>query len=261
MEELKIGDMRTLKMIWHDELRADSFCRLRKLKIYQGEELLKVFPSKLLLRFQNMEGLYVRDCNSLEEVFDLQPLTKVKETASCQLRSLFILSLPNLKNVWNRDPHGILSFHNLNYVYVRSCPSLKSLFPFSVAQYLPQLEVLKLGKCGVEELVPKEEGIEGTPKFIFPRLKSIRLWRLKNLKSFYSRNHILECTRLENLKVYGCDKLYIFSSESQNLEGTDVENQPPLFPSTKVCYLKPNFKFFFFKIMYGKSLKYILYYT
>ncbi|XP_037496115.1 uncharacterized protein LOC105647848 [Jatropha curcas] len=223
--------MHTLKMIWNDELWEDSFCRLKVLEVKHGKELLKVFPSKQLLRFKNLEILMVNDCNLVEEVFDLQVLMKIQEetdvvaTTQTQLRFLNITGLPNLKNVWNGDPSGILSFRYVQNVYAWNCPNLKELFPFSIAQCLPQLELLDIDGCGMEEIVAKEERAEATPKFTFSRLKSLTLWRLYGLKCFYSENHILECPRLEKLSVYRCDKLEIFTSEPGDLQTMDLEKQ------------------------------------
>ncbi|XP_037496108.1 uncharacterized protein LOC105647850 isoform X2 [Jatropha curcas] len=231
LENLRITNMHTLKMIWNDELCVDSFYRLKVLEVEHGKELLKVFPSKQLLRFKNLERLMVKDCNLVEEVFDLQVLMKIQEetdvaaTTQTQLRYLIARELPNLKNVWNGDPSGILSFHNLQNVHAWDCPNLKELFPFSIAQSLPQLELLNIDGCGMEEIVAKEERAEATPKFTFGRLKSLYLWRLNGLKSFYSENHILECPQLEKLSVYGCDKLEIFTSEPGDLQTMDLEKQ------------------------------------
>ncbi|XP_037496093.1 probable disease resistance protein At4g27220 [Jatropha curcas] len=250
LENLRITNMHTLKMIWNDELCVDSFYRLKVLEVEHGKELLKVFPSKQLLRFKNLERLMVKDCNLVEEVFDLQVLMKIQEetdvaaTTQTQLRYLIARELPNLKNVWNGDPSGILSFHNLQNVHAWDCPNLKELFPFSIAQSLPQLELLNIDGCGMEEIVAKEERAEATPKFTFGRLKSLYLWRLNGLKSFYSENHILECPQLEKLSVYGCDKLEIFTSEPGDLQTMDLEKQEtqlkiqvpqPFFSFRKVC--------------------------
>ncbi|KAF2298646.1 hypothetical protein GH714_024471 [Hevea brasiliensis] len=117
LEELYIMHMHRLEMIWCDELLADSFSRLKVLQVQYGKQLLKIFPSKLLGRFlQNLELLVVKNCDSVEEVFDLRALVRVSEAPvveRSQLRTLDIRDLPNLKQVWNMDPHGILSFYNL----------------------------------------------------------------------------------------------------------------------------------------------------
>ncbi|KAJ9159368.1 hypothetical protein P3X46_024877 [Hevea brasiliensis] len=244
LEELHILYMHKLKMMWYDELQADSFCTLKVLEVQHMKELLKIFPSKLLRRFlQNLKSLIVSKSNLVEEVFDLQELIKAKETnavATTQLRTLGVKYLPKLKHLWNGDPHGILSFHNLHKVHVWFCPSLTSVFPFSIAHNLSYLTV-DIDGCGMEELVAKEERIETapTPKFVFSQLKSLRLWRSK-IKCFYSEKHIIECTQLEKLSVHRCDKLEVFTSEPQDLQGTHMEKQKS---ELKIQVLQPLFSF------------------
>ncbi|KAJ6380306.1 hypothetical protein OIU76_016881 [Salix suchowensis] len=168
IEALGIFGMDNLNMIWHTEFHSDSFCKLKLLKVKQGNKLLNIFPPNMLRRFQNLEQLEVDSCASLEEVFDLRSLMNEKESypvTAFKLKNIYVWNLQKLKKVWNTNPHGILSFQNLHSVNARDCPSLKSLFPASVALGLPQLEELKLYNCGVEEIVAEEERLGEAPKY------------------------------------------------------------------------------------------------
>uniref|UniRef100_A0A2C9WFZ5 NB-ARC domain-containing protein n=1 Tax=Manihot esculenta TaxID=3983 RepID=A0A2C9WFZ5_MANES len=232
LEELHVEDMHMLKMIWCDEVLADSFGRLKVLKVLNGKQLLEIFPSNLLEKFLvNLESLTVRHCDSVKEVFDLQAIVKEREAhvvTHSQLRTLEIKNLPNLIQIWNRDPHGILSFYNLREVEACDCPNLKKLFPFSVAQDLPHLELLSIIRCGMEEIVTKEERVEALaiiPKFAFRGLKYMTLWRLHELKYFYSGKHTLECPQLKMLKVHLCAKLQTFNFESQEIHMDKQEDE------------------------------------
>ncbi|XP_043808127.1 uncharacterized protein LOC122722173 isoform X2 [Manihot esculenta] len=225
LEELHVEDMHMLKMIWCDKVLADSFGRLKVLKVLNGKQLLEIFPSKLLEKFLvNLESLTVRHCDSVKEVFDLQAIIKEREVhvvRHSQLRTLEIRNLPNLIQIWNRDPHGILSFHNLRALNAWDCPNLKKFFPFSVAQCLPHLELLSIIGCGMEEIVTKEERAEALaiiPKFAFRGLKTMSLWVLDQLKYFYSGKHTLECPQLKDLNVFLCTKLQTFNFESQEIQ-------------------------------------------
>ncbi|XP_043808039.1 disease resistance protein At4g27190 [Manihot esculenta] len=209
LEELHVEDMHMLKMIWCDEVLADSFGRLKVLKVLNGKQLLEIFPSKLLEKFLvNLESLTVKNCDSVKEVFDLQAIIKEREVhvvRHTQLRTLDIENFPNLIQIWNRDPHGILSFYNLREVCAWYCPNLKKLFPFSVAQCLPHLEFLSIGDCGMEEIVTKEERAEALaiiPKFEFRGLKTMVLVGLDEMKYFYSGKHTLDCPQLKHLNVF-----------------------------------------------------------
>ena len=188
----------------------------------------------MLRRFQNLELLVVDSCASLEEVFDLRSLMNGKEShvvTTFKLKNMYVWNLQKLKKVWNTNPHGILSFQNLQSVQTRNCPSLKSLFPASVALGLPQLEELKLCYCGVEEIVAEEERLGEAPKFVFPKTSSFRLQFLPELKSFYPGRHTSEWPVLKKLDVYLCDEVPVFDLEQDQL---GIQIQQPLFSFEKV---------------------------
>ncbi|KAJ6996124.1 hypothetical protein NC653_012881 [Populus alba x Populus x berolinensis] len=237
LEEFLIAETDNLKVIWHSELHPYSFCKLKTLGVWSGKNLLNIFPSSILRRFHNLETLLINGCDSVEEIFDLQVLINVEQrlaVMASQLRVVRLKNLPHLKHVWNRDPQGILSFHNLSTVGVLGCPGLRSLFPASVALKLPQLEVLRIVNCGVEEIVAKDEGLEEGPEFLFPKVTDLLLRELPELKRFYPGIHTSEWPRLKTLRVYGCEKIEIFPSEIKcsheacREDHMDIEGQQPL---------------------------------
>ncbi|KAI5587426.1 hypothetical protein BDE02_05G031900 [Populus trichocarpa] len=236
-------EMDNLKVIWHNELHPDSFCRLKILHVGHGKNLLNIFPSSMLGRFHNLENLVINYCDSVEEIFDLQALINVEQrlavTAS-QLRVVRLTNLPHLKHVWNRDPQGIDSFHNLCTVHVQGCLGLRSLFPASIAQNLLQLELLRIDTCGVEEIVAKDEGLEEGPEFVFPKVTFLQLRELPELKRFYPGIHTSEWPRLKTLRVYDCEKIEIFPSEIKcshepcREDHMDIQGQQPLLSFRKI---------------------------
>ncbi|XP_058000535.1 uncharacterized protein LOC110653207 [Hevea brasiliensis] len=240
LEQMQILNMDNLKMIWHNELHSDSFCKMKVLDVKYCEELLKIFPSMLLRDLQNLGDLVIWNCISLKEAFDLQELIKMKETVAIQLRTLYIANLPNLKHVWNEDPLGLVLFHNLSSVYVMDCPNLKFIFPASIAKNLPQLETLHIRSCGVEEIVAQDQGLGATSEFVFPCLKFLTFGELYELKCFYPGIHTLESPMLKSLAVNHCEEVNIFCSEYENLVETNKECQlmtqvlQPLFSFRKI---------------------------
>jgi hypothetical protein len=193
-------------MMWHNQLVCNSLCKLEQLRVYNCENLMSIFPPNMLRRLQNLEG--IRNCNSVEEV-------------STQLKYLYLFDLPKLKHVWSSDPQTMLTFQNLREVRVCRCKSLKSLFPASVAKSLEQLEELYIKDCGLEEIVAMEEGLETTTKFVFPRLISLSLEMLPDLKCFYQGKHTLEWLSLKKLEIYKCDKVKIVASNDLNFPNTN----------------------------------------
>jgi hypothetical protein len=121
--------MDDLKILWHTQLAVDSFYKLQRINVDFCENLVNVFQSDTLTRFQSLK------------VFDLQGLnvTKTQAVTAVQLNELHLHFLPNMRHVEIKDPKQIFSFQNLQGVRVVECTSLKSLFPASVATCLPQI--------------------------------------------------------------------------------------------------------------------------
>ncbi|KAJ6746172.1 hypothetical protein OIU74_028771 [Salix koriyanagi] len=205
IEKLRILGMDNLNMIWHTEFHSNSFCKLKVLMVKQGNKLLNIFPPNMLRRFQNLEHLEVDYCASLEEVFDLRSLMSEKES------------------------HVVTAF-KLKKLNAGNCPSLKSLFPASVALGVPQLEVLQLYRCGVEEIVAEEERLGEAPKFVFPKTSSFILCDLPKLKSFYPGRHTSEWSVLKKIDVYRCNEVPVFDLEQDQL---GIQIQQPLFSFEK----------------------------
>ena len=144
-----------------------------------------------------------------------------------------------LKHVWTSDPEAILPFQNLRKVEVFQCKTLKSLFPISVAKSLEQIESLDIDDCGLmEEIVAFEEGLE-TTEFVFPRITSVSLKLLPQLKCFYPGKHTSKWPSLKELKICKCNKVRIVASNQLSFPNTDgsghrVPVQQPLFCVEKV---------------------------
>lgn len=242
LEDMVLSDIAKLKMIWHNQLAEDSFCKLKVMEVEYCDSLSTIFPPNMFARISELQSLLVTDCDSLEEIFDLQGIDfeETHSTAVSQLRELKIIRLPNLKNLWNKDPQRMFICQHLVDVRIFACKSLKNVFPASIAKSLLQLEKLYIRNCEVmEEIAADEVAVEATARFSFPNLTFLRLWKLPNLTTFYFGMHTLELTELKKLEVYGCDKVKIFSSECQNFQETNegqlgIPDQQPIFLVGKV---------------------------
>ena len=227
LETLTIMHMENLKIIWHDQLAEDSFFKLQSLLVQHCENLVNIFESNMLTRFQSLERLDVRYCGSLQEVFELQrhDIRESHVVTTIPLKRLWLSCLPKMKQVWNNDPQGIFSFQNLQEISVCECESLQSLFPASVARFLMQLEDLRIVDCGVEEIVSREEIAEAAARFVFPKVTILILRKLPKLKWFYRGVHTSKWPMLKQLEVIGCDQIEIFTSKILNFQETVEQSQ------------------------------------
>ncbi|KAK2654352.1 hypothetical protein Ddye_014208 [Dipteronia dyeriana] len=268
IKKLSIVEMNNLRKIWHNQLYSDSFSKLEQVKIYGCNNLLNVFPSHMLGRLQGLEILEVQNCDSVEEIFELEGLRskKTHAIAAAQLRTLQIHYLPKLKHVWNVDSQVILSYQNLHSISVQFCGSLKSLFPASVARGLVQLEELSIRSCMMEEITAEDDGeeVEAVLRFRFPQLTKLKLWKLSRLKSFYTGSYISEWPVLKTLEVLSCDEVEILASQvlSHGESRHEIPTGQPLFLVGKDAFpslecLVVDWNCIQKEILHGKLSKYL----
>ncbi|MBA0729989.1 hypothetical protein Golax_004629, partial [Gossypium laxum] len=162
------------------------------------------------------------DCASLEEVFQIQVQgLDIEETyvVSSQLREVKLVRLPKLKHVWTKYREGNISFENLQIVSILECWSLKSLFPFSIAKDLQQLERLGIDKCGLEEIVSKNVEVSDEQEIwlAFNQLFFLVLGNLPYLTCFYPGMHRTTWPTLKKLRIYNCRRIKIFGHEESQI--------------------------------------------
>ncbi|RZC01719.1 putative disease resistance protein isoform D [Glycine soja] len=120
-----------LQVIWLDSRRIPKSCfsNLNSLTV-DGCQFLTdvVIPFYLLPFLTNLEKLKVRNCGSVKSIFDItqeREMTTMGLGAAAfprplpfSLKKLTLERLPKLENVWNEDPHGILTMQLLQHVIV-----------------------------------------------------------------------------------------------------------------------------------------------
>ena len=218
LELLNISGLDNVKKIWHNHLPQDSFTKLKDVKVASCGQLLNIFPSGMLKRLQSLQFLKVVNCNSLEDVFGMERINVMEAVAVSQLSKLILQYLPKVKQIWNKETHGILTFQNLKSVMIDQCQSLKSLFPASLVRDLVQLQELHVWSCGIEVIVAKDHGVETAAKFVFPKVTSLRLSHLHQLRSFYPGAHTSQWPLLKELKVRECPKVNLFAFEAPTFQ-------------------------------------------
>ncbi|XP_057742365.1 uncharacterized protein LOC130960881 isoform X1 [Arachis stenosperma] len=196
-----------LEPIWRNKEgpRKDWFSGLKTLTLYQWDASnTHAIPSNVLCCLKSLQELQVEWCNTIENIFEMDD-TKSWEL-SFQLKKLSLEGLSNLKSVWQHDKGEILlGFQNLQQVTIKRCSKLTSVFPTVLARDLKKLEELHVSNCDeLQEIVGKDqvEAVEGSQKFVFPRLTTLRLSELPQLSDFKSGRFSLECPELKQLKLF-----------------------------------------------------------
>ncbi|GKV26375.1 hypothetical protein SLEP1_g35695 [Rubroshorea leprosula] len=209
-----------LRIIWHNQLPANSYCKLKSLHIGSCDKLSTIFSSDVPKRLcASLERLHVYRCCGVEQIFEIGEV-KVDGVTHTQLGHVHLCNLPRLKHVCTRDPRGILTFQKLQSVKAHGCPNLQNLFQTSMAMELQQLERLELERCGIEEVVAFGEGDEAVPTFVFLRLSILYLRFLPRIRCFYPRNHVKVWPMLKKFLAVKCHG--VIQSNRESLEELPV---------------------------------------
>ncbi|KAL5825649.1 hypothetical protein ACOSQ3_021712 [Xanthoceras sorbifolium] len=180
LEELKLTDSSYKEILSCEEVEehAGMVAQLKSLDLDKLDDLEQLWKedSKLDLILQNLETLYVMECNSL--------ITLMPASAS---------------------------FQNLKNLIVRRCKGLISLVSSSTAKTLVQLKFMRIDDCDVmTEIVANGDVQEDN--IVFSKLERLMLIGLSSLTSFCSANYTLNFPSLEYLYLSECSKMKLFSS-------------------------------------------------
>ncbi|XP_021825575.1 disease resistance protein At4g27190-like isoform X3 [Prunus avium] len=188
LEILIIHDQPKLLGIWHSQLAPNSFCRLRKVKVFRCHSLTNIFAPSMIGRLNALDTLEIRHCQSLQVVFEQAYYTSTTELKTFECPSL-------------------------DLIRIDSCQSLKNIFPASVATALQHLRELHVENCGTLKEIVAEDGLEATPTFVFPKLTYAIFQKLPQLRSFYFELHVSKWPLLKELVFLECGNVEIFAFE------------------------------------------------
>ncbi|KAK9290893.1 hypothetical protein L1049_009072 [Liquidambar formosana] len=213
------------------------------MRVQSCNKLLIVFSSNLIQSLQNLEKLEVKNCDSLELVFDFAGINI--EALTC-LKNLKLLCLPKLTHLWKKTPPQIHGFQSLLSVEVDDCRSLKNIFTPSIAKVLVKLEALRVCACAITEIVGKdeedgEENEEVTKVTVFPQLNRLHLENLPNLFSFGPKPYTFKWPALKELSLNNANmKVFVpafLSTQKQRTINVKSHEKQVAFPSLEDLYL------------------------
>jgi len=212
--------MNSLTDIWQTKVSVDSFSSLISVNIKECNKLDKIFPLHMEGWFESLDNLKVSDCKSVEVIFEIGD-SQEKDASSgidTNLQVILLDYLPKLKQLWSRDPNGILNFKKLRTIEVGRCNELRNLFPVVVAKDVLKLERMSVLNCKkMIEIVASQYASEAdNDPLVFSELTYLRLYQLSNIKHFYKGKHPIKCPKLKELTVCGCQKLKTFLEETGN---------------------------------------------
>ncbi|KAI4313430.1 hypothetical protein L6164_026413 [Bauhinia variegata] len=229
LEEIIIVNLVKLKMLFNcqQNLKSDSFGRLKNFEIKNCPELLSLLPYHIMSRARSLETLTVVDCKSLELIFSYHGANG-RETHGR------IADLPGVVN--DKHLRGMLNFPNLLAMHVEGCASLKYLFPEFVAKSPVKLKKLLVEKSSLmEEVIMVEENTNPLSKEVretwespdlegsFCNLTTLRIANCERFLKVLPFNVIKSLINLKELEIQNCYSAEaVFDLEGINFEETSV---------------------------------------
>ncbi|XP_050213563.2 uncharacterized protein LOC130014652 [Mercurialis annua] len=173
---VKVSKFPALKEHWHDRNLGRRFLSVETLIVDRCASFPKALSANLLHSLNKLTSLEVRDCGSMEEVFDLEGMSADEGRVGLlpRLYEIHLIDLPMLRSLWNKNPTNFLDLRNLTVLKVENCNSLKYAFTQSESLFLVQLQAVHLKNCHMIEGVLSE--------IICPSLKKISVHDCPNLK-------------------------------------------------------------------------------
>ncbi|GKV46491.1 hypothetical protein SLEP1_g53473 [Rubroshorea leprosula] len=290
LEYLHLDYLKNLKSLFDEEglglsplVPPTSFFSLKEIRVFDCDQLKKVFSSGWLLRyFQSLETIKVDECSQIEELISsstheeekvtLPQLRGLKLTGLLQLKRVYsgslicesikkikisncgniesvfwsgfnplpnleylhLSSLEKLKSVFDEEGLGLLplvpptSFFSLKEISVYRCDQLKKVFSSGwLLRYFQSLQTIEVQYCSqMEELISSSAHEED--KVTLPKLQSLKLTRLPQLKSIYSSSHVLICDSIQSLTISKCEKLKRIPLNFPLLDNAQSSHPPSL---------------------------------
>lgn len=125
-----------------------------------------------------------------------------------KLRKMELTSMDALESVWY-DQAGLQSFFNLEYVIVKDCNKLETIFPKYMVGRFSSLGILEVINCKlVKEIfeIEESEQIGSRSKTSLWRLHIEMLPKLKHIWS-ENRKQNLDFENLQNVQIVDCSEL------------------------------------------------------
>ncbi|XP_011011997.1 PREDICTED: uncharacterized protein LOC105116366 isoform X2 [Populus euphratica] len=199
--------------------RKDFLQRLEHVKVNGCGDIRTLFPAKWRQALKNLRGVEIKDCKSLEEVFELgeadEGSSEERERSLLSsLTELQLSCLPELRCIW-KGLTGHVSHLSLAHLNLDSLDKLTFIFTPSLAQSLPQLETLKIRSCrGLKHLIREnDDQSEIIPESLsFPKLKTLLIEYCGHLEYVFPVSVSPSLLKLEQMTLVTSNLKQIFYS-------------------------------------------------
>nr|AAC02203.1 resistance protein candidate [Lactuca sativa] len=197
LEKLHVSSMWNLKEIWPCEFNMSEEVKFREIKVSNCDKLVNLFPHKPISLLHHLEELKVKNCGSIESLFNIH-LDCVGATGdeynNSGVRIIKVISCDKLVNLFPHNPMSIL--HHLEELEVENCGSIESLFNIDLdcAGAIGQednsisLRNIKVENLGKLREVWRIKGGDNSRPLVhgFQSVESIRVTKCKKFRNVFT---------------------------------------------------------------------------
>ncbi|KAI4334776.1 hypothetical protein L6164_013486 [Bauhinia variegata] len=218
LENIVLQNLSKLETLCHGLLTANSFCKLKILKVKSCDHLKYIFSFSMVKGLHKLLEIDVSECNSLEEIVFVESGINMDKSELKLLRSLSLQCLP-----------AVEYFHSKGIEYSKTVQTQMQSMKYGPVPFFstkvdifPNLEILKFSSINVKKIW--EDGQLSTSCFI-QNLTSLIIEDCGSLKCLFSSSMVgvlLKLKRLEIRKCHMMEEIIAKDERRNNVISTEV---------------------------------------
>ncbi|TKY65513.1 disease resistance protein [Spatholobus suberectus] len=223
LERLELSSINILR-IWSDQ-SLHCFQNLLTLNVTDCGNLKYLMSLSMAGSLVNLHTLFVSACEMMEDLFRPEDTEKNIDIFP-KLKKMEIICMERLYTIW-QPQIGLHSFCSLDFLIVRECHKLVTIFPSYLRQRFQSLQSLTITNCNLVENIFDFRNISQTcDSRTETNLHNVFLEELPNLVHVWKddTSEILKYNNLQRVCVYECPYLkYLFPlSVANDIEKLEV---------------------------------------
>ncbi|XP_007030033.2 PREDICTED: probable disease resistance protein At4g27220 [Theobroma cacao] len=239
LESLSLQNMINLEKICHGEIVAESFSRLKIIKVARCDRLNNFFSLSTARKIFQLQEIEVTDCENITEIVAEEREVNIEDNEAlfCQLRSLTLVYLSNFLHFCSREEKLLTSEHGRSQSTIDTRSKERTLF--NEKDVFPNLEKLYLYSINVEKIwhmccFPANcSTVQNLTTFI--------VTGCGNLKCLFSSSMVQSLVQLKIVEIANCEMMeeVVVAEEEKvskmmfpKLERLSLNNLPKL---TRFC--------------------------
>ncbi|KAK9676208.1 hypothetical protein RND81_11G061500 [Saponaria officinalis] len=214
-----------LSLKWKDlvnieQLKPEYLQSVKNLHIQQCG-LETCLSTTLFGKLANLQTLQSVSCPNLEQIFFFT--ADDKSDVFPRLSTIHIKDSPMLTALW-RGVAPSVNLRSLKHLKLEFCSQIKTLFTFSIASQLTQLQILEISNCNEMEVLICHGDSEISQfrtvqtRVLFPELQIMKIMHLQNMRHFTENSVPVDLPALKYLTVLDCPGLKNLPFKSNSLQ-------------------------------------------